>query len=268
MTRSADCGDPGSGNNLSRRDFAGVLLASALGFGLGEGYPSRLPRAPGARLSARPRQATGTGAKPGAQPLGLGGDRDGILYVPQGYQPGKALPLVLALHGATGSSRGPIRMFGPLADELNLALVVPDSRGRTWDAILLGGFGPDRDFIDRALDAAWTRVAIDPARIGVVGFSDGATYALAIGRANGDLFRGVAAFSPGFLIPVEAVGRVPIFVSHGTQDSILPIDTCSRRIVPELRRLGHAVNYREFEGEHMVPPEMASLGLGAVAGLG
>lgn len=268
MTSRDDRRDPGSGDNLSRRDFAGVLLASTLGFGLGEGYSSRLPRAPGARLSARPRAAKGGGAKPGAQPLGLGGERDGVLYVPSGYQPGKALPLVLALHGATGSSRGPIRMFGPLADRLNLALVVPDSRGRTWDAILLGEFGPDRDFLDRALDAAWSRVTIDPARIGVVGFSDGATYALAIGCANGDLFHGVAAFSPGFLIPVEAVGQVPIFVSHGTQDSILPIDSCSRRIVPELRRLGHAVTYREFEGDHMVPLEMAQLGLAAVAGLG
>jgi phospholipase/carboxylesterase len=171
--------------------------------------------------------------------------------------------LVLWLHGATGSSQGPVRNFGPLTDELGIALVVPDSRGRTWDAIMLGDFGPDRDFIDRALTAAWSRIQVDPKRVGVVGFSDGATYALALGRANGDLFSGVAAFSPGFLIPVQAVGRTPVFISHGTHDHILPIDSCSRRIVPELRRLGYAVNYREFDGDHTVPRDMASVGLAA-----
>jgi phospholipase/carboxylesterase len=259
----------GAPDKLSRRDFTAVLLASTVGLGLGGRAQRRLPfGAPGARLSARPRAAGPGGASPGAQPLGLGGDRDGALYVPENYRPDKPLPLVLALHGATGSSRGPIRNFGALADELGLALVVPDSRGRTWDAILLGEFGPDRDFIDGALEAAWSKVAIDPARIGVVGFSDGATYALAIGRANGDLFHGVAAFSPGFLIPVEPVGRAPIFISHGIQDSILPIDSCSRRIVPELRRQGYTVTYKEFAGDHTVPPEMANLGLAAVAGVG
>jgi predicted esterase len=191
-----------------------------------------------------------------------------VLYVPRDYRPEKPLPLVLALHGATGSSNGPVRNFGPLADELGLALVVPDSRGRTWDAILLGEFGPDRDFIDSALETAWSRVQVDPGRIGVAGFSDGATYALALGRANGDLFSGVAAFSPGFLIPVDEVGRPSVFISHGTRDSILPIDSCSRRIVPELRRLGYPVTYREFDGDHTVPRDMASVGLAAAVARG
>jgi predicted esterase len=75
----------------------------------------------------------------------------------------------------------------------------------------------------------------------------------------------VAAFSPGFLIPVDEIGHTPIFVSHGTQDGILPIDSCSRKIVPELRQLGHPVDYHEFDGDHTVPPEMARLGLTAVS---
>lgn len=158
-------------------------------------------------------------------------------------------------------------MFSPMADELGFALLVPESRGRTWDAIMTD-FGPDRDFLDQALDAAWSRVSIDPARIGVVGFSDGATYALAMGLANGDLFHGIAAFSPGFLIPVENVGKPTIFVSHGRQDSILPIDSCSRRIVPVLQRAGYSVTYKEFDGDHEVPNGMANLGLAAVTARG
>ena len=62
----------------------------------------------------------------------------------------------------------------------------------------------------------------------VCGFSDGASYALSIGLANGDLFGHVLAWSPGFVAPPEFVGRPRVFVSHGTDDRVLPIDRCSR----------------------------------------
>jgi predicted esterase len=47
-------------------------------------------------------------------------------------------------------------------------------------------------------------------------------------------------------------------VSHGTADQILPIDQCSRVIVPRLRALGYETTFREFEGRHEMPPEIAA----------
>ncbi len=85
------------------------------------------------------------------------------------------------------------------------------------------------------------------------GFSDGGTYVIALGRANGDLFSRIAAYSPGFLIDVKATGRAPFLITHGTQDTVLPIDATSRRIVPALRSAGYTVDYREFTGPHAVP---------------
>ena len=61
-------------------------------------------------------------------------------------------------------------------------------------------------------------------------------------------FTHVLAFSPGFLAPAERVGSPRIFVSHGTRDGWLPIERCSRRIVPQLERAGYEVRYREFDG--------------------
>jgi phospholipase/carboxylesterase len=107
--------------------------------------------------------------------------------------------------------------------------------------------------------------AIDPARISVAGFSDGATYSLALGRLNGTLFRSIVAFSPGILIPVAPRGLPPIFISHGTSDNILPIEIASPRFVPELRRQGYSVEYHEFDGPHAVPPEIAALALSWIA---
>ena len=99
---------------------------------------------------------------------------------------------------------------------------------------------------------------VDARRIAVCGFSDGASYALGLGLSNGDLFRGVMAFSPGF-IPhgVEKSGTPRIFLSHGTIDQILPIDECSRRLVPQLKQAGYGVKFQEFDGPHTVPPEIA-----------
>jgi phospholipase/carboxylesterase len=77
------------------------------------------------------------------------------------------------------------------------------------------------------------------------------------GKANGDLFSHVLAFSPGFLAPTGQRGSPRIFVSHGTQDRWLPIDSCSRRIISRLERAGYEVRYNEFEGGHVVPPAIA-----------
>ncbi|MDQ4068901.1 MAG: phospholipase, partial [Actinomycetota bacterium] len=195
-------------------------------------------------------------AQIGLQPLGLGDRRDGLLFVPARAGSGEALPLVLMLHGAGGGARDGLAPFIGMADEAGVILLAPESRGRTWD-VLLGGYGPDVDFIDAALEQTFGRYAVNAERVAVEGFSDGASYALGLGLANGDLFRGVLAFSPGYAPPSRTEGSPAVFVSHGIDDAVLPIDRCSRRIVPALRRRGYDVRYREFEGGHEVPAEMA-----------
>ena len=210
---------------------------------------------PRGRLTARPRTPTGAVAL-GEQALALAYGRDGLLYIPAGYTPEKPAPLVLMLHGATGSARGALRPFRELADEAGLVLLAPESRSTTWDAIR-GDYDVDIAFIDRALKSVFERVAIDPAHLTIEGFSDGATYAIGVGLTNGDLFQRVVAFSPGFMLRIDAHAKPRVFISHGTRDQILPIDQCSRRIVPELQQARYDVQYREFDGPHTVPPEMA-----------
>jgi phospholipase/carboxylesterase len=101
----------------------------------------------------------------------------------------------------------------------------------------MGREGPDIAFIDRALAQTFNRYAIDPSKVAIAGFSDGASYALSVGLTNGDLFTHVIAFSPGFMAPGAQVGRARLFISHGKTDNVLPIDHCSRVIVPQLQHL-------------------------------
>ena len=60
------------------------------------------------------------------------------------------------------------------------------------------------------------------------------------------------------MAPAGQQGKPRLFISHGTQDEVLPIDRCSRKLVPQLKRAGYDVLYREFDGPHTIPPEIAS----------
>ncbi len=204
------------------------------------------------RLSARPQEAAVAGAPRGLRPLELTRDRDALVYVPAGYRPDRWAPLVVALHGANGNARGAIRSLQSHADDSGFILVAPSSRGRTWD-VLVHEFGPDVDILDRALQKTFARYKVDPNRLAISGFSDGASYALSLGLTNGDFFTHVIAFSPGFAAPDRRRGSPRLFISHGRRDSVLPIDRTSREVVPVVRRWGYDVTYREFDGGHLAP---------------
>jgi predicted esterase len=210
------------------------------------------------RLTARPRAGVKTSST-GQITLGLNQERDAILQVPKnaGQSP---LPLLVMLHGATQSAENMFWYFGSTHEEARVAVLAPNSRDTTWDAIG-GSFGVDVDDLNRALQRVFERVAIDPARIAIGGFSDGASYAISLGLINGDLFNSVVAFSPGFVISGEEHGKPRIFISHGTHDRILPIDRCGRRIAANLKARSYDVTFREFDGDHEIPADIAREGL-------
>ncbi len=235
---------------MNRRRFLGAAASSTL-FGCLSSAAT-----PSNRLSV-PKKSSVKPAPAGLHPLNLRAERDALLYIPESAAKFEKAPLVVSLHGATRGADSAIDRFKPLSDELGFLLLAPVSESTTWDGIG-GQYGPDPAFISRSLAKAFTMRAVDPARVAMAGFSDGASYSLSIGLANGDLFRAVFGFSPGFIIPGDRIGKPPVFISHGTIDNVLPIDQCSRRIVPELKRLGYNVTYREFEGKHTLPPEIAS----------
>jgi phospholipase/carboxylesterase len=180
----------------------------------------------------------------------LGGDRDGLLYVPEGIE--GDVPLVVALHGAGGSASSGIDGLRSVADRRGFIVLAPDSRGSTWDAIR-GSFGPDSTFIDRALTHVLGRYPIDDKKIAIEGFSDGASYALSLGITNGDLFTTIVALSPGSAAAAASRGRPRVWISHGTGDPVLPIEGTSRKLAPALNRSGFHLRYTEFEGGHEAP---------------
>ncbi|MEN3274783.1 MAG: phospholipase/carboxylesterase [Massilia sp.] len=197
-------------------------------------------------------------AAAGLQKLEVGSPRDSYIYVPEGYRPDQPMPLVLLLHGAGGHAHDGMRIMLHLADKAGLILAAPASHASTWDIIARRSYGKDLALVDRTLEHVFQHYAIDTTRLGIGGFSDGASYALTVGLANGDLFTHVLAFSPGFIGPMEQQGAPEVFVSHGDADTVLPIDPCGRTIARQLRAAAYPLTFREFQGGHAIPPDIAT----------
>ena len=233
---------------LTRR----ALLRSALLAGLSAcGGPAPAPAAGSRfRLAVRSAAPGRTALRPGTSSVRLRNGREGLLHVPSRAPRG----LVVALHGAGGDAADGLGLVRAQADRLGLVVLAPASARSTWAAVT-GGADPDTPAVAAALQDVLARQPVE--RPAVAGFSDGASYALTLGLANGDLFGHVVAFSPGFEAADRRTGRPELFLSHGTRDDVLPVDRTSRRLVPALRRDGYQVIYREFDGGHVVPREVA-----------
>jgi phospholipase/carboxylesterase len=225
-------------------------------YGMEETMPTatRTEANPVACLKARPGAPREAGAA-GMQHLRIREKREALLYVPE-TAVGQAAALAVMLHGAGGNAEQGIGLLNYYADGAKVILLAPESRKSSWDIISDARYGPDVNFIDECLEQVFSRYTIEPERIALGGFSDGASYALSLGLSNGFLFRYILAFSPGFMAPVRIEDQPRIFISHGTRDEVLPIDPCSRRVVRALQSHELPVTYREFEGPHAIPPQM------------
>lgn len=214
-------------------------------------------RAADGRLDARPTvPTTGTAAPPGVSRLDLGPGAEVLLAVPPGAPAPR--PLLVFFHGAGGSAADSLALVGDEAAARGALVLAPTSAAATWD-LIAGGLGRDV----AVLDAALARVFADNpvSRVALAGFSDGGSYALSLGVANGDLAGDVLAFSPGFVASPGRYGRPRFWIGHGTDDRVLPVDRCGRRVSAELLADGYDVTYEEFAGGHVVPPALLDAGL-------
>ena len=243
--------------HISRRRFWTTAVAAGAaalsGCKLGT---TTIPVTGDGRINALPGVPPTAAIAPGIHDLVVAGsDRFCWLIVPAGYDHERAWPMTLFFRGAITPARNYMDNFQPIADELGVLVLAPEANGRTWD-LILGGFGPDAEFINRSLHTAFQRVHVDPDRIFTSGFSDGASYSLSLGLTNGDYFSRIAAYSPGFIRAAAQRGQPGFFITHGNMDQVLPVES-SRYIVEELKAAGYEVDYREFDGPHAVSLSLA-----------
>lgn len=114
------------------------------------------------------------------------------------------------------------------------------------------------DALAEFLDTVKASYPVDPERVVLLGFSQGAVMSLGAQALRPESVAGVIALSGYFPIEVEPDARKlverPAFVAHGTHDDIIPVEA-GRRTRDLLERHGVDLTYREYPMAHQVSAE-------------
>lgn len=160
--------------------------------------------------------------------------RDYLIFGPASTSATGLAPLVIVLHGAgiDADNTAGITRFGDLAREEGFYAVFPDGIGplfmNTWNAGHCCGQAmtegiDDVGFIASLIDRLLATHPIDPDRIYVTGFSNGAMLAHRIGIELADRIAAIAPVA-GTLFGDEPIARTPVpaLIINNTDDRVVP----------------------------------------------
>ncbi|NDJ75441.1 MAG: polyhydroxybutyrate depolymerase [Chloroflexi bacterium] len=145
----------------------------------------------------------GTDRQPGDYALSMEYDgltRTYLLHIPPGYDGSQPYPLVIGLHGGTGTAEQFQRSSGinAAADDLGFIAVFPDGTGRlqTWNAGHCCGLSrrdnvDDVGFIAALIAELSAELNLDPARFYATGMSNGAMMSYRLGAELPDVLAGI-----------------------------------------------------------------------------
>lgn len=177
-----------------------------------------------------------------------GKQRSYRLYVPTGCQTGA--PLVIAMHGANGSSENQTPHFNEIADTAKFIIAYPQGEkiyfpvfgGETtgWDAS--GEENADAAFIRAIVDELSKNYKIDRKRVYCCGFSNGGMNTYAMANVCSDVFAAYASIS-GFPLNefhLRHVGKrpVPFLHIHGKNDDFVKYSLMPTIVDEMVARMG------------------------------
>jgi phospholipase/carboxylesterase len=194
-------------------------------------------------------------------------------HVPAGAGP---FPTVVALHG-WGASAHDLLGLAPFllgGDALVLCPqgpveleIGPGMPGYGWFPISAGGpldvgaFGRATELLHGFLDQAERQYPVERRKVVLLGFSQGGVMAYELALREPARFAGLAALSSWLpdplaraIPPLPEHKGLPVFVCHGTEDPMIPIER-GRESREALLRLGVNLAYREYAMGHEIRPE-------------
>ena len=187
------------------------------------------------------------------------GERGGFcLYVPEYYAPGRSWPLVVALHGGSGTGREYLWVWVREARSRGFLVLAPTAQGPTWSML-----GPDTDgaAIAAMIEFVCGRWTIDRSRILLTGLSDGGTYGLSLALRDDSPFSAVAPVAstlhPRFTTSagITVARGKRIYMVHGALDWMFAVEQ-ARFAHGRLQAAGADIVYREIADlSHTYPRE-------------
>lgn len=180
------------------------------------------------------------------------------VFVPENYDPARAWPLVMALHGGAGHGRMFLWTWVREARSRGAIVVAPTALGETWS---LRQPELDTSNLANVLDAVARTWNVDRTRLLLTGMSDGGTFTLLSGIDAESPFSHLApvaaSFHPLILTMAEPqrMSGLPVYLVHGTLDWMFPVSV-ARSAHAALDAAGANVVYREIADlSHTYPRE-------------
>jgi phospholipase/carboxylesterase len=190
------------------------------------------------------------------------GERGGFsVYLPEDYDPARAHPVVMALHGGSGHGRLFLWSWVREARSRGVIVVAPTAIGQTWSLM-----DPEVDSANlaRVLEQIAQVWHVDRTRLLLNGISDGGTFTLLSGLDEGSPFTHLApvaaSFHPMLLTMAEPrrVTGLPVYLVHGALDWMFPV-SIARTARRALTAAGAKVTYREIADlSHAYPRDESS----------
>jgi predicted esterase len=168
------------------------------------------------------------------------------VFVPEAVKAGKAVPLVVVLHGAGGSEN---LFFDGYGDGKTVRV----AKEHGWMVVgtrvlgLLDGPPP----VPAIIDELAKLYPVDRQHVYAIGHSMGATHAVALAQKSPKPFAALAALGGGGSVTKpDAVKGLPVYVGCGTEDFAL---ATAKNLAETLGKAGAKVTYKEFpDVEHIV----------------
>ena len=176
-----------------------------------------------------------------------GKKRTYAFYVPGGVQPDVRAPLLVVIHGSTGSGKQMMTNWTATADKHGFLVAAPDATDNSrWASPQDGPL-----FLKDVVDDVSTRHTIDGRRIYLFGHSAGANFALQMAILESEFFAAAAIHagavsSDYFSIFDHATRKIPLAIFIGDQDQFYPIEVV-RAVNAALEKRGFPVVYKEMK---------------------
>lgn len=186
-------------------------------------------------------------------------DRGGFsLYVPEYYDPDKAWPVIVAMHGGSGHGRSFLWTWLREARGRGAIVISPSSIDSTWS---LTGNDQDTANIERMLGFVAEEWNVDEDKLLLTGMSDGGTFSYVSGLQDTSPFTHLAPISSSFhpmlleFVEDNRLKDLPVYITHGALDWMFPLEI-AESAAQAFKDKGASVVYRPIDDlSHTYPRE-------------
>ena len=181
----------------------------------------------------------------------VGGDRPVVVHVPAIYSCDTPAPLVISLHGYTGSgqTQEAYLRVAVESERRGFLYLSPDGttdayNNRFWNATdaccnLVGSTVDDSAYLSGLITEMTNTYNVDPRRVFVIGHSNGGFMAYRLACEHGDLIAAIAPIAAGSWsdrTKCPAATPVSVLHIHGTSDAVINYSGESSVAAPTRRR--------------------------------